>query len=99
VNYNLFLPGTYLFIIHNITRVYEIKPSTIAIVAIVVISVMAVVVVVGASNLVSTALAAQAKVTTCHQNSENGHTQTTGAPSVAAHVRNQGADLGPYLSD
>jgi hypothetical protein len=50
-----------------------------------------------ASSLVSTALAKQAKVTTCHQNSENDHSQTTAAPSVDAHVRNQGSPVGPCL--
>ena len=45
------------------------------------------------SSLVSTALAEPTnpkKETTCHSNSEKDHTQTTGTPSVSAHVLHQG---------
>jgi hypothetical protein len=51
--------------------------------------------IVAASRFISTALAFGAgsnKVTTCQGN--NDRTQTTGAPSVPAHIRNQGSYLG-----
>jgi hypothetical protein len=64
----------------------------------VVISVMAVAI--GTSSLVSTALAQTTnpkKVTICHiqpGNPDNRETITTGAPSVAAHVREHGDYIG-----
>ena len=68
----------------------------IAIIAMVLVT--SVVVTIVASSSVSVALAQPTnpkKVTTCHQTSSGkDNTQTTGAPAVAAHVRNQGSGVG-----